>query len=161
MTKKRNVNPEQDESRLDFGPLERSLGYRLRRAQLRVFEDFGRAFAEVGLRPAQFGVLVVVERNPGLRQSEVASALGIQRTNFVPLLDSLETRGLLERRASREDRRSYALHLTQEGAALLVRALAAHRAHEDKLASLLGKERCDRLLADIVKLDEGLAQEAG
>lgn len=161
MTNVQNAKGEPDGVVPDLGPLESSLGYRLRRVQLRVFEDFGRTFAEIGLRPTQFSVLVVIARNPGLRQSEVAHALGIQRTNFVPLVDSLESRGLLERRLSQQDRRSYALHLTEEGSALLTRALAAHQAHEERLAALLGPELRSRLLADLPKLDELLRREAG
>lgn len=144
---------------VDYGPLAKSLGYRLRRAQLRVFEDFAHAFADVGLRPTQFSVLVIVDRNPGLRQSEVASALGVQRTNFVPLVDALASRGLLERRPSLQDRRSYALHLTPEGSSLLVRALAAHQEHEDRLASLLGVDRRARLLDDLHLLNDLLRLE--
>ena len=46
-----------------------------------------RAFAPFDIRPAQFSVLTVIERNPGLTQSQVAEALGIKRTNFVGMLD--------------------------------------------------------------------------
>ena len=89
----------------------------LRRAQLVVFQDFFAAFAPFDIRPAQFAVLTVIERNPGLTQSQVADALGIKRTNFVGMLDALEARGLAERRQTARDKRSYALYLTAEGAA--------------------------------------------
>jgi DNA-binding MarR family transcriptional regulator len=126
------------ERQLDMGVLSQSIGYHLRRAQLRVFEHFATSFAELDLRPGQFSVLVVVDRNPGLRQSEVAAALGIQRTNFVPLVDELERRGLIERRASPIDRRSYALHLTPQGEELLGAALSRQQKHEDEWAVRAG-----------------------
>ena len=86
---------------IDLGPLPELIGYVLRRAQLVVFQDFFAAFAPFDIRPAQFSVLTVIERNPGLTQSQVAEALGIKRTNFVGMLDELEKRGLAERRQAR------------------------------------------------------------
>src|SRR5689334_17219040 len=100
---------------VDIGALTCLIGYMLRRAQIAVFQDVFRAFAEVGIRPAQFSVLTVLAHNPGRTQSQVAAALGIKRTNFVALIDSLERRGLAERRPAPDDRRSHALHLTEAG----------------------------------------------
>src|SRR6478752_9631441 len=77
---------------IDLGPLPELMGYVLRRAQLVVFQDFFAAFAPFDISPAQLSVLTVIERNPGLTQTQVAAALGIKRTNFVGLLDELERR---------------------------------------------------------------------
>ena len=91
------------------------VGYALRRAQLAVFDEVIANFAELDLRPAQYSVLVLLGHSPGLKQSEVASALGIQRANFVVLFDGLEHRGLARRSPAPNDRRSYALYLTEAG----------------------------------------------
>ena len=132
---------------IDLGPLPELIGYVLRRAQLVVFQDFFAAFAPFDIRPAQFSVLTVIERNPGLRQSEVAEALGIKRTNFVGMLDALEARGLTERRRSGGDRRSYALYLTAEGAALMRKLKPVLKAHEARMVARVGEEGRDRLIA--------------
>src|SRR5437588_12343659 len=97
---------------VDLGPLRDLIGYVLRRAQLAVFQDFFAAFAPFDIRPAQFSVLTVIERNPGLTQSQVAEALGIKRTNFVGMLDELERLGLAERRQTAGDKLCYALYRT-------------------------------------------------
>ena len=99
--------------------IERHVGYLLRRAQLQVFEDVIRALAPLGLRPATYSALVIIDANPGRSQREVASALGIQRPNFVAMMDEFETRGLAERLPSPTDRRSHALRLTERGQSLL------------------------------------------
>src|ERR1700726_2589632 len=106
---------------VDIGALPCLIGYMLRRAQIAVFRDVFRAFAELGIRPAQFSVLTVIAHNPGRTQSQVSAALGIKRTNFVALLDSLERRGLAVRRPAPTDRRSHALHLTEAGKATMRR----------------------------------------
>ena len=141
-------------SRVDLSVLTRSIGYQIRRAQLSIFEDFIRAFAAIGLRPAQFSVLVIVDSNPGLKQSEIAAALGIQRTNFVAMMDELEKRGLAARTASPSDRRSYAVKLTPEGRVLLKQALAIHAAHEKRMMERIGREAYASLMPMLSRLAE-------
>src|SRR5215470_16657850 len=138
---------------LDLGPLPELIGYVLRRAQLVVFQDFFHAFAPFNISPAQFSVLTVIERNPGLTQSQVAAALGIKRTNFVGLLDELERRGLAERRQAARDKRSYALYLTADGAVLMRKLRPVLKAHETRMVARIGEAGRDRLvelLRDIV-----------
>src|SRR5205085_6381822 len=82
---------------LQMGELSDLLGYVLKRAQLKVFEDFLRCVAPLQLTPAQFSVLLLLDGNPGRNQTEIANTLGILRPNFVSLLDSLESRDLCTR----------------------------------------------------------------
>ena len=139
---------------IDLGPLPELIGYVLRRAQLAVFQDFFGAFAPFDVRPAQFSVLTIIERNPGLTQTQVAEALGIKRTNFVGMLDELEKRGLAERRQAR-DKRSYALYLTADGAALMRRLKPVLKAHENRMVGLVGEEGRDRLIALLHDIADG------
>jgi DNA-binding MarR family transcriptional regulator len=142
-------------SDLDLGPLPELIGYVLRRAQLVVFQDFFNAFAPFDISPAQFSVLTVIERNPGLTQSQVAEALGIKRTNFVGLLDELERRALAERRQAARDKRSYALYLTTEGAALMRKLKPVLKAHESRMIARVGAEGRDRLVALLHEIARG------
>src|SRR5690348_16351341 len=68
-------NSKKPKTHVDLGQLPGLIGYVLRRAQLAVFQDFFAAFAPHNIRPAQFSVLTVIDRNPGLTQSQVAGAL--------------------------------------------------------------------------------------
>src|ERR1700742_4621374 len=107
---------------LEMGELSKRLGYSLKRAQLRIFEDFLRCVAPLQLTPAQFSVLLLLDRNPGRNQTEIANTLGILRPNFVAMLDGLESRDLCARMRSTNDRRSHILMLTDKGRAVLARA---------------------------------------
>jgi DNA-binding MarR family transcriptional regulator len=129
-----------DEAALDLSALTQITGYPLRRAQMAVFEDFNRRFAALGLTPAQYSALVAIDDNPGRKQSEIAGALGIQRPNFVAMMDELERRGLAERLRSAADRRSHALVLTQEGRALVARARVVQAGQEEAIVKALGPE---------------------
>src|SRR5882724_9835873 len=146
---------ERTKADIDLGPLPELIGYVLRRAQLVVFQDFFGAFAPFDIRPAQFSVLTVIERNPGQTQSQVAEALGIKRTNFVGMLDALEARGLTERRQAARDKRSYALYLTADGAALMRRLKPVIKAHESRVIAKVGEEGYTALIALLQEIAEG------
>jgi DNA-binding MarR family transcriptional regulator len=139
---------------VDLGLLDGLIGYALRRAQVAVFQDFFRTFAALDIRPAQLGVLAVLERNPGLRQTEIAAALGIQRTNLVGLVDALEARGLIERRAGPQDRRSTAVHLTEAGKVLVRRLRRLVELHEARVTAGLDEAERKQLLALLQRLAE-------
>jgi len=123
------------------------IGYKLRRAQLAVFQDFLDTFAAMRLRPAEFSVLSLIGTLPGRKQAELAEGLGIKPANLVPLIDAMEKRGLAERRRDESDRRTYRLYLTLEGEGFVARMHEVWRAHEERfVARLGGKRERDRLI---------------
>jgi DNA-binding MarR family transcriptional regulator len=69
----------------------------------------------LGLSPRAWGVLSTVVESGPLTQIELATALSIDRTAMVYLLDELEEQSLLERVRNPEDRRSFLVRLTPRG----------------------------------------------
>ena len=126
------------------------VGYKLRRAQLFVFQDFIETFEKMKLRPAEFSVLALIARTPGQKQTEIAEQLGIKRANFVALMDSLERRGLAERRKAEGDKRSHSLHLTPEGTRFVDKMSTVWRAHEERLVERLGGPEARATLLDLL-----------
>ncbi|HSD42955.1 MAG TPA: MarR family transcriptional regulator [Burkholderiales bacterium] len=137
---------------LDHGTLPDLLGYQLRLAQLAVFRDFGATAGDLGASPGRFGMLVLIEANPGVTQSRLARAVGLDRSTMVAVLDQLEGRGFLERRQG-EDRRTNGLWLTKEGRALLAKMKPRVSAHEDRIAHRLSEEERRTLLALLARLN--------
>jgi DNA-binding MarR family transcriptional regulator len=127
-----------------------------------VLQDFQRHFGPEDIRPVQFSVLLVLRHNPGLRATQVAFALGLKRTNFVPLLDELEARGLAERRRVPGDRRASALFLTAEGGRTLARLEQLHGERERAMAARLGPGGREALLGLLARLtDPAFGPEPG
>jgi DNA-binding MarR family transcriptional regulator len=124
----------------DLDPLPRLIGYALRRTHIAVFKRFRSVFAEFEIRPAQLGMLTVVQKNPGLKQSDVSAALGIKRTNFGPLLDGLIARGFVVRRKVAGDRRVSGLHLTPAGEIFVTQLHEREAAFEREIAALIGED---------------------
>jgi len=150
---KEPVDGAAENATLQLGELSDLLGYLLKRAQLKVFEDFLRCVAPLQLTPAQFSVLLLLDKNPGRNQTEIANTLGILRPNFVAMLDALESRDLCTRMRSTNDRRSHVLMLTDKGRAVLARAkkLVASK-HEARLNELLGPANRVALLDMLSKI---------
>jgi DNA-binding MarR family transcriptional regulator len=145
---------------IDFGPLAGRLGYVLRRAQIAVFRDFFAAFAPFDIKPGQYSILTVIERNPGLKQTQVCDALGIKRTNFVAMIDELEARGLVRRDESPADRRSNALVLTAAGEALMPKLHDTSATHEQRIIAALGQRRHAEMASTLSQLVSHLEDEA-
>lgn len=144
---RRSASEDHGTDPLQLGELSDLLGYTLKRAQLKVFEDFLRCVAPLQLTPAQFSVLLLLDRNPGRNQTELANTLGILRPNFVAMLDNLESRDLCVRMRSTSDRRSHVLALTEKGRAVLARAKKLITTkHEARLNALLGHDNRIALL---------------
>jgi DNA-binding MarR family transcriptional regulator len=125
---------------IDLSPLVDLIGYHLRRAQLAVFDDFIRSFADHDIRPSQYGVLTAIDRNPGSSQAAIAQSLGIKRSNFVKLVDEFERRDLVVRRQVAGDRRANALFLTDSGRAAIEKFHMIRAAHEARIGALIGSE---------------------
>ena len=139
---------------IDFDVLPGLIGYHLRRAQVAVFAHFADSIARQAT-PGQFGVLTLIGVNPGLTQSALASAVGIERSTMVAVIDGLEARCLVERRPSPVDRRSYALVLSDAGKVLLDELKERVRAHDDKATAILDADEKATLMALLRRLTEG------
>lgn len=118
---------------IEHGLLTSLVGFHLRQAQIAVFRDFAVTMGALEITPGLFAVLVLIECNPGLKQSELAKAVHLDRSSVVSVVDNLEQRGLVERRAVANDRRYNALCLTAKGATLLKKLKRRVAAHENRL----------------------------
>ncbi|HVL34124.1 MAG TPA: MarR family winged helix-turn-helix transcriptional regulator [Burkholderiales bacterium] len=136
-------------SALHPGVLPGLLGYRLRLAQQAVFRDFAERVGE--LSPGRVGLLLLVEANPGVTQSRLAQALGVDRSTLVGLIDVLQKRRLLERRRG-EDRRTNGLWLTAVGARAVATLKRRIQRHERRVAARLSEGERAQLVGLLEKL---------
>jgi MarR family transcriptional regulator, lower aerobic nicotinate degradation pathway regulator len=80
------------------------------------------ALDSVGLTPALFGVLNLLGARDRAIQQEIASAMGIDPSTMVSLIDELESAGLAIRRTHPTDRRAREVAITSKGRRQLERA---------------------------------------
>lgn len=137
---------------LDYGLLPGLVGYQLRMAQIALFRDFAQGPGAEDVTPGLFGVLVIIESNPDLKQSELARATHLDRSTVVTVIDNLERRGLVERRVALHDRRSNAIRLTEAGGALLKKLKRQVTAHEKRLMENFSAEERESFIRLLQKV---------
>ncbi|MEX2587515.1 MAG: MarR family transcriptional regulator [Actinomycetota bacterium] len=93
--------------------------------------------SSLDLTPRQFVVLKILSRHDGLSQAELSQRLGIDTSSIVHVIDDCERSGLAERQRRSEDRRRYAVSLTQKGEEQLRSAQSSVDEFSDELLAPL------------------------
>jgi DNA-binding MarR family transcriptional regulator len=136
--------------------LAHNTGFLMNWIGMRSRERFHQAMAELGLHPRDFGILTIIAKRPGITQHEISAQTDIDVSTMVAALDSLEERGLAERRIHALDRRKRSVHVTRRGQKVLERAAeAAQRINDEMFGNLTGTERrrFDAILRKLAGLD--------
>ncbi|WP_180899979.1 MarR family winged helix-turn-helix transcriptional regulator [Martelella soudanensis] len=102
-----------------LGELNASLGFLLRVAQVRVYDQFYERFGADDLRPGEFSMLWIIHLNPGIKQGLLAHTLRIKPAHMTKTVRRFEDQGLIEREIPDHDRRSVLLGLTERGEAFV------------------------------------------
>ena len=108
--------------KVDTSYLQSLMGYNARRAALSIIELFLDRLAPYGLKPVDFSVMTTIHHNPGVTSRQLCAALNLLPPNLVGLIQSLESRGLIERKPHPHDGRAVGLHATPKGHALMEQA---------------------------------------
>ncbi len=140
---------------IDYGVLDTFLGYAVRRAQIRLYEDFIASLAPWGITPPRFTAMVIVSRNPGLKLIQLAKVMGIARSGAVILVDALEDLGYMQRHPVPEDRRAFNLALTEKGRTDLVNIIQAVQEHDQRMSRMFSTEEQARLRRQLIQLAGG------
>jgi DNA-binding MarR family transcriptional regulator len=146
-----------EETEAAADPFEALLGYHLRRLSVLVMADLTASLAPLGLKPADASILLVLQRDSGLTQSDVGRRLGIQRANMAPLMAGLMQNGLVEKQAV--DGRSHSVRLSRAGQAVQRQVRGLMAAHEARMFASLTPAARQRLVRQIRALWQVIQQE--
>jgi DNA-binding MarR family transcriptional regulator len=123
--------------------------------------QFAERLKALDLAPPDAGILRVLRTEPGLSQQDLAAKLKIHPSRLVALLDNLEKRGLVERKANPNDRRLYSLHLAAAGEESLASIGKIAREHQQELFTALTQEELEKLTALLQKIADHQGLERG
>jgi DNA-binding MarR family transcriptional regulator len=138
---------------MSIDPLKDFPGYALRRISADSMAALARRLGTLGLRPTEATVLMIIEANPGITQSEIGRMLDIASANMAPLASGLRKRELVVR--ERVDGRSHGLRLSEAGRKLAQRARKAMVDHETALLEPLSAAQRKAFLAGLRALRPG------
>ncbi len=146
-------------SGLDHGFVGDLVSYYVRLVQIAAYKNFEDVSQQYGVAPRYFGLLSLIETNPGMPQSRLAEAIHLIRSSLVPILDRLEAEGLVERRSSDIDRRHKSVWLTARGKKVVGRLKVLVRDHEEHLLIGFSKEEKQQLLEFLKRIDRNLRKK--
>lgn len=115
---------------------------------------FAEKLKPIKLTPPQAGILRLINCESGISQQRLAKLLGMYASRMVAVLDEMERLKLVERKASPNDRRFYALHLTERGKEKLQAIGKVAREHREALCAALSAEERDTLALLLKKIAE-------
>ena len=129
-------------TKLPIDGLEDLPGHYIRRLQQIAVGIFLDEMADVNITPVQFALLFAASRQAGLDQRTLAARIGLDTSTIGAVVDRLESRELIERKVSPDDKRVRLLSVTPAGKKLLEGVMPAIlRAQERMLAPLPKAER--------------------
>jgi len=142
MVTKKRIPPALAGDAVDTRYLQSLLGYNARRAALSIISVFLERLAVYGLKPVDFSVMSVIHHNPGVTSRQLCASLSILPPNLVGLIQSLESRGLIERKPHPTDGRAVGLHPTDKGVSLMLQAeVTAYELEIDASSKLTTHQR--------------------
>jgi DNA-binding MarR family transcriptional regulator len=124
-------------------------------------QRFAERLAPLSLKPPDAGILRMLNESAGMSQQDLAFRLGMHATRLVSVVDELERRGLVERREKPEDRRAYALHLTEKGKAAQAEIRRISREHNEAICATLSRDERQQLGALLLRIAEEQGLKAG
>jgi DNA-binding MarR family transcriptional regulator len=130
---------------LSFGILPSLVGRQLRIAQLRAFKDFSMEVDGASLTPGSFETLELLDKNPGLGQSRLAAAIGLDKSSLVPAIARLEGLGLVARKSSQSDKRAIELRITPKGRRALATLCAYVLERDAKITAGMSRNEIETL----------------
>lgn len=114
--------------------------------------QFAKRLETLKLAPRHAGILRILNSTPGITQQALAATLGMVPSRLVVLVDEMEQRGLVERRGNPEDRRRYALHVTEKGNATLQAIGRIAREHSQALLAGISEGEQQQLATLLLRI---------
>ncbi|MBV8747604.1 MAG: MarR family transcriptional regulator [Xanthobacteraceae bacterium] len=111
-----------------------------------------------GMTRAQWSVLFRLQRNEGLKQSELADLLEVQPITLTRLIDRLCDNGLIERRSDPNDRRAKRLFLTPAAKPVLEKVTIAAEAVMSSVLAGLDQPAREAMRASLTAMKSNLRQ---
>jgi DNA-binding MarR family transcriptional regulator len=112
-------------------------GHLIRRLQQIAVALFMAETRRFDITPVQYAALFSIRAKPGLDQITLANLIALDRSTVANVVERLEGKKLITRKAGASDRRTKRLYITPAGRALLAGAVPAVQSVQEKILAPL------------------------
>lgn len=141
-------------TKLPIDGLEDLPGHYIRRLQQIAVGIFMDETADVNVTPVQFALLFAASQQAGLDQRTLAGRIGLDTSTIGAVVDRLESRELIERKVSPDDKRVRLLSVTPAGKKLLQAVMPAMLRAQDRMLAPLPKADRSKFMAMVKRIVE-------
>ena len=129
----------------------------VKQVQYKAYVQLEATFQPLGVTAVQFRILTTISSRPSLSSAELARIYDVKPQTMIRQIALLESKGLIERQASKANKRLLELSLTKAGQACLDRCRDRAQALESKLLEPLEADEQNRLRASLQKLQQSMS----
>lgn len=128
------------------------LGYCLHKVSTMFKSRVNGVFLEHNMQGHHFATLSVIASSPDINQIKLCDEMGVDKASMVKIIDHLEKQKLIERVASKEDRRVKNLVATPKGQKFLLTAQSKRAVLETEFLAALSKDEIRNLKEILLKI---------
>lgn len=133
----------------------------IHRAEQCAADLFARITPKGMLTPRQFAILVAIEDNEGISQTGLVELTGIDRSTLADIMRRMIEKGLVQRRRTNTDARTYAVRLTRRGSSTLRKMRPYAEEVDRQIVHALPEEYRDTFLTVLNRLINRLTPPEG
>jgi MarR family transcriptional regulator for hemolysin len=116
---------------------------------------------KVGITMAQWRAINILTTQNGITQREIADKLGLDTSSLIPLIDRLESKGLVNRRPDNADRRINRLFITKKTESLLGQMQSCANLFKRSLREGIHKDQLETTLLVLDRISQNLSSQYG
>lgn len=130
-----------------------AVGFRINRTAIILRNGFTKVLKPFGIAPEQFSIMVLLQEQPDISQTEIANILVKDKTTITRLIDSVEKKGYLSRERVEGNRRAHRVFLTPEGEKVIDEVYVVGEKHKQCVNDAITPEEKAQLFKILEKLE--------
>lgn len=133
------------------------IGFALGLTYRKVSGLFQHRLSPYGVTPEQWSALYQIDRSQGLIQKEIAERTGKDKPTTTRILDHLEKKGLIYKKAGERDRRSFLVYSTELGKSVIRETTSIEDSVTEDVRSCLTDQEYDKMLELLQRIRETIS----
>ncbi|WP_228288195.1 MarR family winged helix-turn-helix transcriptional regulator [Thermosipho ferrireducens] len=105
-----------------------------------------------GVHPGQIPLLFIVNKNPGISQTEISEKIHVNPSTVAIMIRRMEKHGLIQRKRSEKDRREFQVFLTEKSKELITKIYEKMKDFEEVSLKNFSKEEIENFEALLKKM---------